>query len=237
MGRVTIFLIFTLSLLGATLAFIPSQSARSPLFLSKSTRNSPRFSEEEVRSSAANSEPTKTLLQRIDDAGMSLKPKAMEAKERLTAMRKPSKKLKYTLQSCFYFGLFIVYRAYRGFFVILPAVFREVYSTMEKTVQSPFSDLDEPADLDVNPKTGKSRLRTVVTVSILAGIVTISYTLSGAMRVLGSFFRTISKTSSPSMSFQAAANEMETNESKIMNLAKKRGTSKINGDPLDSLTP
>lgn len=237
MTNLSSFLIGGFVLLSCTQAFVPSQNSRSTLFLPKLTRNSPRFAEEEFPSSV-DSQPTKTLLQRIDDAGMSLKPRAIEAKEKLTTMRKPSKKLRYTLQSCLYFALFILYRAYRGFFVILPAVFKEVYSTMGKTVQSPFSDLEEPADLDINPKTGRLRLRTAVTVSILAGIVTLSYTLSGAMRVLGSFIRTISKTSSPSMSFLAAANEMETNESKIMNLArKKKKSSKINGDPLDGMAP
>ena len=191
-------------------------------------------------------QPTKNLLQRLDDAGMSLKPKALEAKEKVSVMRKPSKKLRYTLQSCTLFTLFILYRAYRGFFVILPAVFREVYATMEKTVETPFTDLEESNSAvvvvanDINPKTGKVRWRTVMTVSVLAGIVTISYALSGAIQVVKSFLRTIFKTSSPSMSFLAAANEMETNESKIMNIAKKNNRQKsvkINGDPVDGLAP
>jgi hypothetical protein len=226
-----------LSLLGSTQALNPSYHVGSLLRLH---RSSPACFAEEQSLSSFEAAPTKTLLQRIDDAGMSLKPKAMEAKEKLTNLRKPSKKLRYTLQSCALFALFILYRAYRGFFVILPAVFREVYKTMEKTVESPFSDLEEPVDLDVNPKTGKLRLRTAVTVSILAGIVTLSYTITGAFRVLASFVRTISKTSSPSLSFLAAANEMETNESKIINLTNKKkekiGT-KVNGDALDGMAP
>lgn len=231
-----------LCLLRSTEAFTPSYHVRSLLreHLSPSIRRNPRcpYSAEENSFSSFENAPTKTLLQRIDDAGMSLKPKAMEAKEKLSTLRKPSKKLRYTLQSCALFALFILYRAYRGFFVILPAVFREVYKTMEKTVESPFSDVEESLDLDVNPKTGKLRLRTAITVSILAGVVTLSYTITGAARVLASFVRTISKTSSPSLSFLAAANEMETNESKIIKLTnKKKMVNKVNGDALDGMAP
>lgn len=106
---------------------------------------------------------------------------------------------------------------------------------MEKTVESPFAEIEPVVDKDdVNPKTGKLRLRTVATVSILASIVTLSYTLTGALRVLGSFVRSMTKTSSPSTSFLAAADEMETNESKIMSLTKRK---RVNGEALDGMVP
>jgi hypothetical protein len=161
-------------------------------------------------------------------------------------MKKPSKKFRYRLQACGLFSLFILYRAYRGFFVILPAIFREVYKTMEKTVDSPFTDNDDIVSLnmngeqDVNPKTGKLRLRTTVVVSILAGIVTLSYTVTGALRVLGKFLRTFTKTNSASSSFLAAADEMESNENKIMKLTDKKKNNMVNGDAtttMDGLGP
>jgi hypothetical protein len=191
---------------------------------------------------------SKSVFRKIDEYGIALKPKAMEAKEKITTMKKPSKKFRYRLQACGLFSLFILYRAYRGFFVILPAIFREVYKTMEKTVDSPFTDdVDDPVSVamngekqDVNPKTGKLRLRTSVVVSLLAGIVTLSYTVTGALRVLGQFLRTVTKTSSASSSFLAAADEMEANESKIMKLTDKKKNNIVNGDTtttLDGLGP
>lgn len=248
MSKRSILLVSAICLLGGAEAFSPSShhaGLRSSLFSPRTIRTAPRFAEQESSSEKKkNAEtgavgikkaPSVSLLQRIDNAGMSLKPKAMEAKEKLANLRKPSKKFRYTLQSCALFSLFIVYRAYRGFFVILPAVFKEVYQTMEKTVESPFAEIEPVVDKDdVNPKTGKLRLRTVATVSILAGIVTLSYTLTGALRVLGSFVRSMTKTSSPSTSFLAAADEMETNESKIMSLTKRK---RVNGEALDGMVP
>jgi hypothetical protein len=189
--------------------------------------------------------PTKTLLQRIDDVGMALKPKALEVRKKSNTLQlKPSKKVLYTCHSCALLALFIVYRAYRGFFVLLPAVFRRVYDTLEKTVENPFSSFPDnnttnAGAIDVNPKTGKTRLRTVVTVSLLAGIVTLSYTITGAIRVVACFLRTVSRTSSPSLSFLAAADEMESNEIKINNFSTRTGgLKKINGDTnLDGMAP
>ena len=54
--------------------------------------------------------------------------------------------------------------------------------------ESPFAEVEPVVDKDVNLKSGKLRLRTVLTVSILAGIVMLSYTLMGALRVQSSFF-------------------------------------------------
>jgi hypothetical protein len=188
--------------------------------------------------------PTKTLLQRIDDAGMALKPKALEARQKSNTLQlKASKKVLYTCQSCALLALFIVYRAYRGCFVLLPAVFRRVYDTLEKTVENPFSSSTDDnttnvGGIDVNPKTGKTRLRTVVTVSVLAGIVTLSYTITGAIRVITCFLNTVSRTSSPSLSFLAAANEMESNEVKINDFSTRTGMKKINGENnLDGMAP
>ena len=54
--------------------------------------------------------------------------------------------------------------------------------------ESPFAEVEPVVDKDVNLKSGKLRLRTVLTVSILAGIVMLSYTLMRALRVQSSFF-------------------------------------------------
>mmetsp|Transcript_23125 Transcript_23125/g.32275 ORF Transcript_23125/g.32275 Transcript_23125/m.32275 type:complete len:239 (+) Transcript_23125:87-803(+) len=184
-----------------------------------------------------------------------LKPMALEAREKASETTssqddKNNGKLKsimYTAQSCILFTLFMTYRAYRGFFVLLPAVFREVYAKLELvTVETnPFDD-DEDDDLftakpletvnsdkstqnvaeDTKPK---RRLRTTVTTSILAGVVTMSYVVGGALRVLTKFIKTFmnsrntkygnQKENTPqhsvSVSFEAAADEMLMNEDKI----------------------
>jgi hypothetical protein len=191
----------------------------------------------------SSSQATKTIFQRIDSFGMSLKPSAIAAQEKASLARKTFKKLRFTLQSCALFSFFIVYRAYRGFFVILPAVFKEVYVKMEQTVDSPFDD-DKTNETDVDPKTGKLRMRTALTVSILASIVTLSYALTGLFKVIVSFFRTIFQTSSPSSSFSAAADEFQKNEERMLKYYENKKSHKTQkmvdgGDssPLNGLAP
>lgn len=247
--KTSIYLASAISLLGSTNtigAFSPSstqatrQTLTSSLFQPKQTsRRVPLFAEENSSSDAASSssssssadianirakvtQSSKSIFAKIDEYGIALKPKAMEAKEKISKVGGTSaERFRYRLQSCGLFTLFILYRAYRGFFVILPAIFQQVFKKMEKTVESPFTDdITDGTGADVNPKTGKIRLRTTVTVSILAAIVTLSYAVTGACYVFGQFVSTITKTSSASTSFLAAADEMEVNESKIMRLTK-----------------
>jgi hypothetical protein len=203
----------------------------------KATRSSLFQSRQSVRpatSEGKNSAPgSRTLLQTLDEAGQSLKPRAVKASARASLVEKKGKKILYVLETCGLYSLFILYRAYRGFFVLLPAVFREVYSRMSATVDSPFesTDLENSGGgsrQDINPETGKLRWRTRLTVSLLAMIVTASYVIGGAMRVLAMFARTITKTSSVSGSFAAAADEQESNEDKIMRMANKQKS--INGE-------
>lgn len=171
-----------------------------------------------------------TLMERIDSAGMKLKPAAMEAKEQSIAAKDDRfKRILLTSKACILFTLFALYRAYRGFFVLLPAVFREVYAKMETAVQAPFVDeaeLDEN-NRDVDPATGTVRFRTRFTVSVLAAIVTASYVITGIGRVVMKMFQTLTSTSSVKDSFEAAADEVLANEEAIENMTKKR---KVNGE-------
>ena len=140
-------------------------------------------------------ETNKTLWEKLDSYGQSLKPRAMEKKGQLAiAETRSRRKLWLGFQACTYFSLFIAYRAYRGMFVLLPAVFKEVYTKME-TLDSPF--VDEPGETDVNPETGKLRWRTRITVSILAAMVTLTYMVGGMANVLAKFVKSLTQTSSP----------------------------------------
>jgi len=120
--------------------------------------------------------------------------------------------------------MYIIYRGYRGFFVILPAVFREVYRQLEESdlVMDAYGDEEEEVE---NGGGGSSsgevgekkplRLRTRITTSILSSILTMSYVVSGGIRVLGKFIQTLTNTTSVESSLEAAADEMADNEDKL----------------------
>ena len=164
--------------------------------------------------------PSMTLLQRVDAVGQNLKPLALTAKDQSTAAaaEDKSKQIFYTLKSCVPFALFIAYRAYRGLFVLLPAVFRETYRKLEASaILAPFvSEADLDADRrDVNPETGRVRFRTRATVSVLSMMVTLTYVVSGAWRVLVKMMSTLADKGSLKNSFEAAADELLENEDMI----------------------
>ena len=84
--------------------------------------------------------------------------------------------------------MYIIYRGYRGFFVILPAVFREVYRQLEESdlVMDAYGD-EEVDGGNSGGEVGEKkplRLRTRITTSILTSILTMSYVVSGGIRVL-----------------------------------------------------
>jgi hypothetical protein len=184
----------------------------------------------------------------LEETGQKLMPMALEAKDQSTILRNQYTSTQenrlshrvqswfYSLKSCALFSLFIIYRAYRGFFVLLPAVFRQSYAKLKAAVDSPFVEEEKDDDKslstkeDVNPKTGQVRLRTQVVVSILSMIVVASFVMNGAWEVLLQFLSTIRKTSSIQTSFEAAAEKVLINEDKVQKYTiKRRG--QVNGDP------
>mmetsp|Transcript_17034 Transcript_17034/g.16458 ORF Transcript_17034/g.16458 Transcript_17034/m.16458 type:complete len:253 (-) Transcript_17034:346-1104(-) len=181
-----------------------------------------------------------TLLQRIESAGKKLKPLALEAKQKSVAAAEKDDKPKsviFTLQSCALFSLFILYRGYRGFFVIIPEVFRQTYAKMKIAVQDPFDD-EEVASMtgDGNTTVKKHQpLRTTVTVSVLTALVTASYIVSGLFKVVKMFLRTAWGTSSIETSFEAAADEMIETENRVSRISMKNKG--INGENLSDYAP
>ncbi|KAL7465589.1 hypothetical protein ACHAXS_005904 [Conticribra weissflogii] len=191
------------------------------------------------------------LLQSIDNVGLNLKPLAIRAHERSLeysnaandksptddgessandAKKSQVKSILFSLQSCTLWTLYLFYRAYRGFFVILPAVFREVFRKLEESqvVVDAFGEDDDGfggiegggVDVDANGNgNGKSqepmRLRTRITISVLSSVLTLSYVISGALRVLGKFIQTFTSTTSVESSLEAAADEVVKNEDKL----------------------
>lgn len=143
--------------------------------------------------------PSTSLLQSIDKLGMKLKPlaqaahdKSIDAKSTKNVNGSSSEgnlfaSVLYSIKSNVLWMLYIIYRGYRGFFVILPAVFREVFRQLKESnvAIDAFGD-EQREEMGVNPVDQKSmRLRTRVTISVLSGILTLSYVISGAFRVLG----------------------------------------------------
>jgi hypothetical protein len=154
---------------------------------------------------------SESLLTVLNDYGQSLKPKAQKSSANAYQSDSKSKKVLYTLQSCVYYLAFIIFRGYRGFFVLLPAVFRQVYTRLEYAIDY---KLDED-DLVVATSSSKNNWRTKITVSLLATIVTFSYVVGGMLRVFGKFLRTMTQTKSVKGSFEAAADQVEQNETRI----------------------
>jgi len=189
----------------------------------------PRNAEKETLKKESSS-----LSEKFDYFGQSLKPRAVEKKGELAHAKTRTGKVWLTIQTCGYFMGFMLYRAYRGFFVLLPAVFKEVYAKME-TLDSPF--VDEPGQMDVNPETGKIRLRTRITVTILAAMVTMTYVVGGLANVLVKFVKSLTQTSSPTSSFEAAADESQKYEVKIRKMTKQDVNATKPGGSLDSLAP
>ena len=164
---------------------------------------------------------------KLNEAGMTLKPKAIAAKEKTeSATSTADQKLRYALQSSILYTLFIVYRAFRGFCVILPAVFNEVRRKLQIAVEQPLLDAGLAVKDDIDPKTGKVRLRTSMTVNFLASLVTIKYVVTGLFRVMGKFLRG---------SFPAAADEVTDLENEMVNMTKE--PEGVNGDQAGRLVP
>ena len=137
------------------------------------------------------------------------------------------KSILYSLTSNLLMMTYIVYRGYRGFFVILPAVFKEVYHQLNESdlVLDVYGD-DEEREYAVNSNAAVEgqqqpmRWRSRITISILSAMLTLSYVVGGALRVLGSFIKTFTNTTSVEASLEAAADEVVENEDKLRNKLK-----------------
>jgi len=210
-----------------------------------------------TKSSSSSSSSTSSFLRAVDNFGMKLKPWALGAYEKSlkysnsdnnnvngtdntsgsgTSKKRVSraKNIMCRLQANFLWMSYIFYRGYRGFFVILPAVFREVYRQLEESnlVVDVYGDEDDEDEKEyaVNANAVEQqqpqqrepmRLRNRITISILlSGMLTLSYVVSGALRVLGKFIKTFTNTTSVESSFEAAAEEVAVNEDKLRNKVK-----------------
>jgi hypothetical protein len=123
----------------------------------------------------------KSLLVLVNEIGNNFRAMAQKSTKKGYESEDQFKKILHAAKACVYYSLFIVYRTYRGFFVLLPATFRQVYGKMEAAMNTGNLSLEEigfdESGKDVARNT--SKWRTKVTVSILTSVVTISYSWRG----------------------------------------------------------
>ncbi|KAL7492607.1 hypothetical protein ACHAWT_001910 [Skeletonema menzelii] len=220
-----------------TTLLFPSNTKRrrnsgSPLRSSTSSNgNTPSPFEEDITSPSSSvsssSDSAISFLQAVDNFGMNLKPLAIQAYEKSNVINGESsnqsnntkqtslKSLFHRVKSNILWMMYIIYRGYRGFFVILPAVFREVYRQLEESDLVMDAYGDEVGDDGEVGEKKPLKLRTRITTSILSSILTMSYVVSGGLRVLGKFIQTFTNTTSVESSLEAAADEMADNEDKL----------------------
>ncbi|GAX09862.1 hypothetical protein FisN_11Lh158 [Fistulifera solaris] len=159
-----------------------------------------------------NTSQRRSFVDSIDQAGLSLKPRAQMTDSKAAQAPSRWRKVLFRAQACALYSLFILYRGYRGFFVIIPAVFREVYLKLESTV--------DPEPLRVTEANGVN-WQTRITVAIMATVLTASYIVGGFLRVMMKLGKTLFQTSDIAHSFEEAAKEQEVNEDRVTRLAQK----------------
>ena len=211
--------------------------------------STPNGSNNAMDSSSKNNSSSSSFLRAVDNFGMKLEPWALRRYEKsltysitespalngtdtnsTTATTKNSKfkSILYKIQANILWMLYIVYRGYRGFFVILPAVFKEVYRKLEDSdlvVDVYGDDEEDEKEYAVNANAGEkqqppTRLKTRITISFLSAMLTLSYVVSGLLRVLGKFIKTYTNTTSVESSLEAAAEEVAVNEDKLRSTLK-----------------
>ena len=185
----------------------PNQQQQQPSSSSNSNQSNPRR------------RTFQSLLRTVDEMGLGLKSRAVLANAKASLAESKSARFFYTVKSCACFALFILYRAYRGFFIIAPAVFRAARDKLETVVdEAPFEDrlyYSSSSTESLQNKNWKTR----ITVSVLAVIVTTSYLLGGAVRVVGKLIQSGLASRDGPRSWHDAAAEQERNEAKLLRLA------------------
>ena len=156
-------------------------------------------------SKADQNEKLTSINDLLGELGGSFKSKAKEkgfrAKE---ASTRKGKIMNALLSSCYYL-LFFIYRAYRGFFVLLPVVFKRVYAKLETALED-----DADAGSDENPRATEClSWKTRLTVSICAIVFTGSYAVGGSIEMIKTFFQAALNTKSLPDSLGAVAEAME----------------------------
>ena len=128
---------------------------------------------------AAESKPS--LFARFNNFGLSLKDRSRKQREALKGaglMKLPRGAYVAALSLAF-----VAYRAYRGFFVVLPAVYGEVYAqALAQATEEHVSIRGVEVADDIDPKTGKLRMRSRVVMNVGALAFMGALMVGGAVR-------------------------------------------------------
>jgi len=190
-----------------------------------------KYNSKEAKSSITDSD-YRSFLSLINDIGNNFKNLAEKATARGYLSEDQYKKILYAIKSCFFYTIFIIYRSYRGFFVLLPITVRQVYRKMNDVMNTENLSMLKNNDDATTSVRKSNNWRTKLTVSMLTSVVTISYIFGGALEMVSKFVQTIIKTSNATKSFEAAADEMVNFEGRISRVGK------INGEEnIEPLTP
>ena len=103
----------------------------------------------------------------LNEWGLGLKDSARAKAEAARGAPTRAAGLKYGVEAAAFSAAFVAYRAYRGFFVVLPAVFIQVREKLREG--RPVGN--EGVGDDIDPKTGKLKLRSAILMNIGAGLV------------------------------------------------------------------
>ena len=138
-----------------------------------------------VRLGAADAAPANdkpSIFARFNNFGLSLKDRSRRQREALKGANLLLKLPRGAYVAALSLA-FVAYRAYRGFFVVLPAVYGEVYAqALAQATEEHVSIRGVEVADDIDPKTGKLRLRSRVVVNVGALAFMGALMVGGAVR-------------------------------------------------------
>ena len=138
-----------------------------------------------VRLGAADAAPAAnkpSLIARFNNFGLSLKDRSRSQREALKGANLLMKLPRGVYVAALSLA-FVAYRAYRGFFVVLPAVYGEVYAqALAQATEEHVSIRGVEVADDIDPKTGKLRLRSRVVMNVGALAFMGALMVGGAVR-------------------------------------------------------
>ena len=131
---------------------------------------------------AAPASPKPSLFARFNNFGLSLKDRSRRQREALKGANLMMKLPRGAYVAALSLA-FVAYRAYRGFFVVLPAVYGEVYAqALAQATEEHVSIRGVEVADDIDPKTGKLRLRSRVVMNVGALAFMGALMVGGAVR-------------------------------------------------------
>eukprot|EP00429_Kryptoperidinium_foliaceum_P014955 CAMPEP_0176031744 /NCGR_PEP_ID=MMETSP0120_2-20121206/15655_1 /TAXON_ID=160619 /ORGANISM="Kryptoperidinium foliaceum, Strain CCMP 1326" /LENGTH=241 /DNA_ID=CAMNT_0017365043 /DNA_START=197 /DNA_END=922 /DNA_ORIENTATION=+ len=189
----------------------PSTPAWNPLF---SPSSATKLSTSSSSDSDNNVEKeSKSINDLLSELGTSFQNRAEQNAKKCKEADTRKNKILYGVVSTFYYLLFLLYRSYRGFFVLLPAVFRRVYAKMEVAMKDGVLE-EDVKEINGSDDETKMTWKTKITVAVCSAVVTMSYVLGALGRTLVTFFKSLKNTKSIPDSFGAVAEEMSREDKK-----------------------